>query len=758
MSGVNLSRREFLRSSGVLGGGLVIGFGVTGCGSDPISPALEPLSNALTPNAFLQLTADNEFIFYCPRGEVGQGVTTALATLFGEELDVPPSHFVIREAGPHPDYGNPEFGGVQSVGGSTSVKAHYLPMRQVGADVRALILAAASKDLGIPAAELDTSDGFVSAAGEAYPYGRFIETAMNLPMPVDTPLTPSADFKYIGKSFPRVDALSKATGTAVYGIDVEVEGMEHAVVVRSPVARGSLLDFDETEALKAPGVRTVVRISNGVAVVADSFWHAKNAAPLIVANWDSPELAALDDVSLRAKYQNALDEVDGDSVHQYGELDTAWSETAQRISREYWAPYLAHAPLEPLNAIVHVKNNSAEVWAATQGPQLARRVVARTLDLEDSQVTFHSLQAGGSFGRRLVSSQVKEATEISRQTGTPIKLQWSREDDIRSGWFRPASLMRIEAGADEQGNLTAWIAKRVGGNAFAARFETALPGVLPKGVPDSVIDFVSGTAEWVFDGLRVDDTSIEGLGDDYVKAAQDIQHVTVADGLPLLFWRSVGHSYTAFAKESAIDELAHESAIDPVEFRLKNVGEDHRMRRVIEEAGEHYRSMQQDGASVGLAAHSSFHTRVAQVAAVSVEDGRIRVNRVVCVVDCGRAVNPDGVRAQMEGGIVFGLGAALYSNATLANGEIKESNFHDFQVARMGDAPDIEVIIIDSDEPPTGAGEPGVPPIAPAVANAIFAATGDRLRSLPLSTALRNSNVARASTDPSPGAVAERFA
>lgn len=758
MNGIKVSRRDFLRSTGVLGGGLVIGFGMTGCGSEPPPVPHDSVSGAAAPNAFLQITADNQFIFYCPRGEVGQGITTAMATLFGEELDVPPRQFIIKEAGPHPEFGNPEFGGVQSVGGSTSVKAHYLPMRQVGADTRALILAAAAKDLGLLVADLDTKDGHVIAAGEAYPFAKFIHTAMSLPMPIETPLKPSSEFKYIGKSFPRVDALSKATGTAVYGIDVEVDGMEHAVVVRSPVARGTLIDYDDSAALKAPGVRTVVRISNGVAVVADSFWSAKNAAALIEANWDSPELAKLDEASLRDKYQSALNNEVGESAHSYGELELGWEKASHKVAAEYWAPYLAHAPLEPLNAIAYVKEDSAEIWSATQGPQLARRVVARTLDFDDSQVTFHSLQAGGSFGRRLVSSQVREATEISRQTRTPIKLQWSREDDIRTGWYRPASLMRIEAGADEEGNLTAWTAKRVGGNAFAARFETALPGVLPKGVPDNVIDFIAGTAEWVFEGIRVDESSIEGLGDDYVKEAQDIQHVTIDDGLPLLFWRSVGHSYTAFAKESAIDELAHQSAIDPVELRLKNVGDDLRLQKVIEEAAKHYRSMQEAGAYVGFAAHSSFHTRVAQVASVSVEAGKIKVNRVVCVIDCGRAVNPDGVRAQMEGGIVFGLGAALYSTATLTEGKISQSNFHDFQVARMGDAPDIEVVIIDSREAPTGAGEPGVPPIAPAVANAVFAATGKRLRSLPLSLAMREADLAQESSKPSDVTAAEAFA
>ncbi|MEL7044084.1 MAG: molybdopterin cofactor-binding domain-containing protein, partial [Pseudomonadota bacterium] len=602
----------------------MIGFGLEGCGSETPLPPFDSLVDALAPNAFLQLTADNEFVFYSPQNEVGQGVSTAMATLFGEELDVAPHRFQVRQAGPHPDYGNPEFGGVQAVGGSTSVKAHYLPLRQVGADTRALILNAAAQDLGLSVNRLHTNDGRVISGNDSYPYARFIETASQLTMPEQTPLKPSQDFRYIGKRFPRIDALSKATGTAIYGIDVEIDDMEHAVVLRSPVAGGTLIDFDASEARVAPGVKDVLRISNGVAVVADSFWRAKTAAELINATWDLPELANLDGDELQQRYKTLLEEDPGETAQASGDLAMAANRTRNEMSADYWAPYLAHAPLEPMNALVHVRPDSAEVWAATQAPQLARRVVARTLGFDDDQVQFHSLQSGGSFGRRIVASQVREATEISRQTGTPIKVQWSREDDVRSGWFRPASLMRIEAGSDETGQLTSWKAKRVGGNAFAARFRTALPGVLPGAVPDGVIDFIAGTAEWVFEGIRVDNTSVEGLADDYSKEAEEIRHVSVTDGLPLLYWRSVGHSFTAFAKESAIDELARSSAMDPLDFRLKNLGEDRRMWSVLREAGKHYHALKREGVGVGVALHTSFHTRVAQVAAVSVAEERIK--------------------------------------------------------------------------------------------------------------------------------------
>ena len=397
---------------------------------------------------------------------------------------------------------------------------------------------------------------------------------------------------------------------------------------------------------------------------------------------------------------------------------------------------LAHAPMEPMNAVVRIEPDRVDVWSGTQSPAGARGLVARTLDIPVERVHMHSTWLGGGFGRRGALGHVVEAAEAAAASGKPVQVVWTREDDIRRGLYRPASLMRIRAGVAADGTLTAWEATRVGANITPDMVGVALPGVLP-GLPDSLVEAAVGTVDKVTRDWIVAGSSVEGLHGDYDVANRSVRHVTRDHGLPVLFWRSVGHSYTAFAKESAIDALAHASRLDPVELRLRNTRDNPRLAEVVRIAGERMKAMRKampgtPGRGLGLAAHGSYESYVAQVAEVSVDGGAIRVHKVLCVIDCGLAVNPDVVRAQMEGSVVYGLSATLHGNLEVENGAIRESNFHDYPIVRMHEAPDVEVIIVDSDEPPTGVGEPGVPPVAPAVANAVFAATGRRLTSLPL--------------------------
>ncbi len=725
----NLSRRRFLKTTAVVGGGLVVGFSIFGLSEDPLPVVTE--SDGFVPNAFLQFTADNRIIFYCPRDEMGQGVMTGLATVIGEELDVSPHTMEIVHCEVHSDYANPAMG-IQATGGSTSINAHYRPLRQVGADTRALILAAAATDLNAGINELKTEDAQVLYNGQAYPYGRFIETARNLDPVTDTPLRSQADFRYIGQMSRRTDALAKVTGQADYGLDAKVEGMQYAVLVRSPVFGAKLLSFDDSAVANKPGVSAVVSISNGVAVVADSYWHARQAATALRVEWEATEHSSLTSEQHRSELTSALDSDDETTAIDEGDIQLGFADARAQIDGSYWTPFLAHAPMEPMNALVRLGANDAEIWLGIQSAQAAQNLVSRVSGIPTENIVVHNLFLGGGFGRRGVATHVVEATEIAMAVGTPIKLMWSREDDIQSGFYRPASIARVRAAVDGNGVITAWDVKRAGGDITPGTVKNLLPAIFPS-LPSGLANGVASTVGFLFSNLSPDSSSVEGLHENYKFANVQVKNSSIDHGVPVTFWRSVGHSNNAFVAESAMDELAIAANIDPVDLRLKNTVDNPRLNNVIRIAGERMREMKlPEGHHLGFASHGSFLTDVAQVAEVSIEDGIIRVHKVLCVLDCGLAVNPDIVRTQMEGGIIFGLTAALYGEVSLEAGRVKQSNFHDYQMLRMSEAPDIEVIIVDSKTDPTGVGEPSVPPIAPAVANAVFRATGQRLRDLPL--------------------------
>ncbi|MDA9297660.1 molybdopterin-dependent oxidoreductase [Pseudomonadales bacterium] len=732
MSVMNMSRRQFLKTTGILGGGLVIGFSMTGCSSSELPIVLAP--QGFVPNAFLQIMPDNGIRFYCPRDEMGQGVTTGLSTLIGEELDVHPKDMVILFAGVHSDYNNPDFG-VQGTGGSSSLKAHYLQLRQVGANTRGLLVAAAAQDLGVPASAISTRDGHIVVAGQQYPYGQFVQTAAGLEAPTAAPMKSNNEFRYIGQEFARVDAAAKSTGTAEFGIDIDIPNMHHAVVRRSPVAGAKLKSVDKSAALNMPGVTDVIEISSGVAVVAEKYWQAKTAAAKLAPVWEEVALSKINSSDVRADYNQAMQQDDGVVDTDEGDVQAGLAAADHIVEAEYWAPFLAHAPLEPMNAVVRIENGEADVWSGTQGIVAAQGLVSRFSGIPVEKVRAHNTYLGGAFGRRGTLTHVIEATEVAVASNKPIHLLWSREDDIQNGVYRPASLMKIKAGVKNDGRITAWQAKRVGGNITPKTLQNMMPALFP-GLNDGTIDFMVGLSQDIFAGWMVDHASVEGLYEDYDTDNKTVNHVTVEHDIPLTFWRSVGHSYTSFAKEGITDELAEKAGMDPVAFRLKNTQGNPRLQNVIRVAQQHMRTMQPAaGRFLGFAAHNSFATDVAEIAEVSVVGKTIRVHKVTCIVDCGIAVNPDIVRGQMEGAVMFGLTAALYGDLELAQGAFKQSNFHDYPILKMSEAPQVEVIIIDSGTAPTGVGEPGLPPIAPAVASAVYQATGQRLRSLPLKIA-----------------------
>ena len=736
MNALKPTRRQLMKSGAILGGGLVLGVGLSGCGGGRTPYPFQQVAGALTPNAFLQITPAGQVRFHCPRDEMGQGVTTGLTTLVAEELGIEPAAIEVQLAGAHPDYGNPEFGGVQITGGSTAIKAHYYPLRQAGALARALLIEAAANELGLPKQSLDIKDGMLIAAGRRHSLGQFAGAAARLPVPEgDLPLKPASEFRYIGKERPRLDSIAKATGTAEYGIDVDVPGMRYAVVKRGPVLASGLASFDGSKARAMPGVTDVVGLTNGVAVVAQKYWQAKQASDALQVRWELGADAKVSSAQVREDYAKALNSDEGIDEAEAGDLQAGFAKAATVIEGEYWAPFLSHAPLEPMNAVVRVEGGWADVWSGTQAPGAAQGLVARTAGLDAEQVRVHQTYLGGAFGRRATLTHIVEATEIAMAVGKPVKLIWSREDDMQNGIYRPASLMKIKAGVDADGRISAWEAKRVGGNITPDTLQNALPGLFP-GMPGAMVNLVAGGVDGLMSNWTVDPSSIEGLFEDYDLPNRVVRHVTLDHGLPLTFWRSVGHSYTAFAKEQAMDELAAAAGMHPGDFRARNATGNPRLKAVIEQATARMKAWNPPpGHHLGLAAHGSFGSFVAEVAEVSVEQGRIRVHKVLCVVDCGTPVNPDIIRGQMEGGIIYGLTAALYGKVELADGAVVESNFHNYPLVRMTEAPAFEVVIVDSTEDPTGVGEPGLPPIAPAVANAVFAATGHRPRSLPLSPA-----------------------
>ena len=730
MTGLNLSRRKFLKRGAVVGGGLIVGMQLPGCSFSGPLP-IDSADDGFVPNAFLQITADNSVTFYCPSDEMGQGVRTGLATIIGEELDVHPAVMNVVSAGSHEDYNNPEFG-FQLTGGSNAVRVFYLPLRQTGANTRALLLAAAAQDLGVPVEQLSTDNGEIVAGDARYPYGDFVATAATLAMPEEAPLKPASEFRYIGSEFSRVDALAKSTGSAQFGIDADIEGMVYAVVARAPVAGAKPLSVDDSKARSMPGVIDIVPISSGIAVVADSYWRGNNAVKALEIEWESLPLAQVDSAQVRADLSAAIQADKGTEAAAEGDLEAGFMGAVHQHESEYFAPFLAHAPLEPVNATLHIQGDRADLWTGVQSVQAAQGWVERITGLDRGNIRIHNLYLGGGFGRRGTLTHIVEVAEVAMAVKRPVQLLWSREDDLQQGLYRPASLMKIRAGVDRSGNITAWKAHRAGGNITGDTMSNLLPAMFPS-MPSPILETLASSLGYVFANWSVDPSSVEGLHESYSLTNYQVAHTTVDHGLPLTFWRSVGHSYTGFAVESMMDELAEQAGIDPVAIRLKNTEGNPRMHEVIRRAGELMADMEvPEGHHLGFAAHSSFPTDVAQIAEVSVEDNRIKVHKVTCVADVGTAVNPDIVRAQLEGGVMFALTAALHGEIDLKDGAVVQSNFHNYPILRMNEAPAVEVVLIDSGTAPTGVGEPGVPPLAPAVANGVYRATGQRLRSLPL--------------------------
>lgn len=708
---LNVSRRDFMKTGALAGGGLVLGLYV---------PAGNRLTAATTtgtfaPNAFLRIGADDLVTVIVNHSEMGQGVYTALPMLVAEELEADWSKVRV-EAAPVADAYNHAAFGIQMTGGSSSTWSEYERLRKAGATARVMLVDSAAETWGVDSSTCHAEKGVVihAASGRKLSFGKLAEKAALRTPPKNVALKDPKDFKLIGKATRRLDTPEKSNGKGMFGLDVTVPGMLVALVARPPVFGGKARSFDATKAKAVRGVKHVVQIDRGVAVVADGFWAAKQGRDALEVSWDDGPLAKLDSTSLRAQYAE-LASKPGAVAKKDGDAPAAMATAAKKLEAVYEVPYLAHAMMEPLNCVADVRDDRCEVWTGTQFQTIERAIAAKASGLKPEQVTINTMLLGGGFGRRAVPDAhfVDEAVQVSKAVKAPVKVMWTREDDIRGGYYRPTAYHTVSGGLDATGNILAW-QHRIVCQSFMA------------GTPFEAFAMKDG----------VDSTAVEGVSDmpyEIPNILADWQKAP--SGVPTLWWRSVGHSHTAFVVESFLDELAHAAGKDPLEVRRALLKNHPRHLAALNLAAEKasWGTLLGEGRGRGLAVHESFGSFVAQVAEVTVsKEGNVRVNRVVCAIDCGPTVNPDTIRAQMEGGIVFGLSAALYGAITFEDGRVQQTNFHDYPVLRMNEMPKVEVYIVESKEKMGGVGEPGVPPTAPAVTNAIFAATGKRIRRLPI--------------------------
>ncbi|WP_447790319.1 molybdopterin cofactor-binding domain-containing protein [Pseudomonas farris] len=711
-----VSRRGFLKGSAVLGGGLVVAFVIPG--ANRFALGAENQGNVFVPNAFLRIGNDNSITVLLGHSEMGQGIWTGLTMLIAEELDADWSKIRVEHApASAAEYGLPAFGGMQITGGSTSTWMEFDRYRQAGAAARLMLIEAAAKRFDVAPSQIRTESGVVIASDKRATYGELADDAGKLPVPdpASIKFKEAKDWKVIGKPTKRLDTPEKITGRAKFGMDVQFDGLMTALVARPPVFGGSVKSFEGAEALSVPGVHKVVQVPTGVAVIADHYWAAKLGRDALKVEWNLGPNAGLDSQQLLESFRKFA-ATPGISVSQAGDTAATLGKATKTIEAEYSVPYLAHAPMEPLNCTVKVSKDKCEIWTGTQFQTLDQMIAGKITGLKPEQVEIHTQFLGGGFGRRAnpTSDFVSEAVYVAKAAGEPVKTVWAREDDIRGGYYRSAFLHQASIGLGADGMPMAWKHVLVG---------------------QSILTGTSFAATMVKDG--VDKTSVEGVADSpYLEglANHQVELHSPQTGISVLWLRSVGHTHTAFVMESLIDELADAAGKDPVEYRRTLLKAHPRHLGVLNLAVEkaNWKAPLPDGHALGVAVHESFGSYVAQVAEVSQDNLAIRVHRVVCAVDCGIAVNPQGIAAQMESGITFGLGFTLHSKLTFKNGQVQQSNYHDYQVLRLNEMPVVEVHIVPSSDKPGGIGEVGVPPVAPAVANAVFALTGQRLRELPL--------------------------
>ena len=736
-----LSRRTFLKASAV-GGGLLVSFGLPAPLGRALTAGAQPARD-FAPNGFIRIDRDGRVTLIMHKVEMGQGTYTAMPMLLAEELEVDLSQVRLEHAPPDDAlYAEPLFG-VQETGGSTSVRGNWEPLRRAGATARGMLVSAAAKTWGVPPGECRAASGAVihGATGRTLTYGALVDRAALLPVPRDVPLKDPKDFKLIGTPVRRLDTPDKVDGTAQFGIDVRLPGMKVAAVAACPVFGGKLASIDDAKARAIQGVRQVVRLEDAVAVVADDTWAAKQGLGALDIRWDDGPNATLTTADI-VRQLAAASQTTGVAARHEGDAAAAMAGAAQTVEAIYELPFLAHATMEPVNCTVHVRPDGCDIWVGTQVPTFTQTAAAKVTGLPKAKVRVHNHLLGGGFGRRLEVDFITRAVQIAQQVPGPVQVFWSREEDIQHDMYRPYYYDRIAAGLDARGMPIAWT-HRVTGSSIMARVVSQLfPKTLRVMRAAGVHQLVS-----MVRGLDVD--AVEGAAEPpYTLPNIRVEYVRQEPpGVPTAFWRGVGPTHSIFVVESFIDELAAAAKRDPFEYRRALLDRSPRAKAVLELAAERAgwgRPVPAGTGGVGavggrgIALLHAFGSYIAQVADVVVSrEGDVRVRRVVCAVDCGAVVNPDIVKAQMESGIVFGITAALWGEITIQNGRVEQHNFHDYRMLRMSEAPVVEVHLVKSTDAPGGVGEPGTSAVMPAVTNAIFAATGRRIRKLPVKDQLR---------------------
>jgi isoquinoline 1-oxidoreductase subunit beta len=708
----DLSRRSFLQAGAAAGGGLIVSLCLPLANRTAAAEA-----DSFAPNAFIRIGGDGQIVLTMPYVEMGQGTYTSIPMLIAEELEVDLSRIRLEHAPPNERlYGNPLLGGIQATGNSNAVRASWVPLRQAGATARTMLVAAAARRWNVEPASCRAQSGEVlhEPTGRRATYGELAAAAARMPMPNRVALKQPQDFKLIGRPAKRLDAPSKVNGTAVYGIDVRPPGVKIATLAQSPVFGGRVKSLNDAAARSVKGVRQIVRLDDAVAVVADHMGAAKKGLEALAIEWDDGPHAKVNTQAIVAELEQATLNA-GAVAQNIGDTNKAMASTVTKVEAIYQVPFLAHATMEPMNCTVHVRKDDCEVWVGNQVIPRAQATAAKVTGLPLDKVVVHNHLIGGGFGRRLEIDGVTRAAEIAKHVDGPVKVVWTREEDIQHDMYRPYWFDRMSAGLDANGMPVAWDHRFAGSSVIARWAPPFFKNGLDSDTTEGAIDLV-----YALPNMHVEYRQVE------------------PPGIPTAFWRSVGPSHNVFVTESFMDELAAAAKQDPVAYRWALLENSPRAKAVLELAAEKagWGQPLPQGFGRGVSLQFVFATYMAQIAEVEVSrNGTVRVHRVVCAVDCGIPVNPDTIQAQIQSAIMFGITAALYGEITLKDGRVEQSNFHDYQILRMNQAPTVEVHIVQSRESPGGMGEAGTSAIVPAVTNAIFAATGKRLRKLPVDAA-----------------------